>query len=167
MRTLLLASLLLMGCTVHAQTPEATVSDFYHFYLTDFVSDSNENPLTSAKMRQYVAKETLARLEAIQGIEEQEIVEADYFTYCQDYAPEWISALEVGAAQDDAGGKVLDVWLGIEGGKKLKLRDYLRKEDGNWKIYRVVDVSNGFEQNIFDDKAISAAKAHAATLSKN
>ncbi|WMY74088.1 YbjP/YqhG family protein [Buttiauxella selenatireducens] len=167
MRALLLVSLLLMGCTTRAQTPKATVRDFYHFYLTDFVSDGNENPLTSAKMQQYVAKETLTRLKAIQDIEEQEIVEADYFTYCQDYAAEWIPALEVGTARDDAGGKVLDVWLGIEGGKKLKLRDYLRQEDGNWKIYRVVDVSNGFEQNIFDDKAISAAKAHAATLSKN
>ena len=62
---------------------------------------------------------------------------------------------------------MLDVWLGIEDGKKRKLRDYLRQEDGNWKIYRVVDVSNGFEQNIFDDNAISAARAQAATLSQH
>ncbi len=167
MRILLLVSLLLMSCITHAQTPEVTVRDFYHFYLTDFVSDNHENPLNSAKMQQYVAKETLTRLKAIQDIEEQEIVDADYFTYCQDYAAEWIPALDVGTARDDAGGKVLDVWLGIEDGKKRKLRDYLRQEDGNWKIYRVVDVSNGFEQNIFDDNAISAARAQAATLSQH
>lgn len=167
MRALLLVSLLLMGITTHAQTPEATVRDFYHFYLTDFVSDSHENPLNSAKMQHYVAKETLTRLKAIQDIDEQEIVEADYFTYCQDYAAEWVAALDVGTARDDTGGKVLDVWLGIQDGKKLKLRDYLRKEDGTWKIYRVVDISNGYEQNIFDDQAISAARAQAATLSQH
>ena len=72
MRTLLLISLLLMSCITHAQTPEATVRDFYHFYLTDFVSDNHENPLNSAKMQQYVAKETLTRLKAIQDIKEQE-----------------------------------------------------------------------------------------------
>lgn len=51
--------------------------------------------------------------------------------------------------------------------KKSQLRDYLRLEDGKWKIYRVVSVSDGYEQNIFDDKAITAAKAYAETIPKS
>ncbi|MFP2420685.1 DUF3828 domain-containing protein [Pseudescherichia vulneris] len=105
-------------------------------------------------------------LKDIQGIQEQEIVSADYFTYSQDYAAQWIPALAVGTAVDYAGGKVMNVWLGIEDGKTKQLRDYLRLEDGKWKIYRVVSVSDSYEQNIFNDNTITAAKAYAETMPK-
>lgn len=166
MRALILLSLFLTGCTAHIQTPETTVKDFYIFYLNAWVSDSHADSPDSPQMKQYVAKDTLARLKTIQGLEEQEIVEADYFTYSQDYAQEWIPALEVGKAKDFAGGKVIDVWLGMQDGKKYQLRDYLRLEDQKWKIYRVVNVSDGFEQNIFDDRAIAAARAHSLSIQK-
>jgi hypothetical protein len=58
----------------------------------------------------------------------------------------------------------MNVWLGVEDGKTKQLRDYLRLEDGKWKIYRVVSVSDSYEQNIFDDNAIAAAKAYAETI---
>lgn len=166
MRALILLALFLTGCTSHIPAPEATVKDFYVFYLNAFVSDSHADSLDSPQMKQYVAKDTLARLKTIQSLEEQEIVEADYFTYSQDYAEEWIPALEVGKARDGAGGKVIDVWLGMQDGKKYQLRDYLRLEDQTWKIYRVVNVSDGFEQNIFDDKAIAAARTYAQSIQK-
>ncbi|MDX6041337.1 YbjP/YqhG family protein [Scandinavium lactucae] len=164
MRIILLLSLVLTGCAAHIQAPEATVKEFYTFYLNAYVSDNHADDLGSPQMRQYITKDTLARLKDIQGIKEQEIVSADYFTYSQDYAAKWISALEVGAAEDYTGGKVMNVWLGIEDGKTKQLRDYLRLEDGKWKIYRVVSVSDSYEQNIFDDNAISAAKAYAETI---
>jgi hypothetical protein len=166
-RIMLLLTLALSGCASHIQTPEATVKAFYSFYLNAYVSDSGADDPGSPQMRQYIARDTLARLKNIQAISEQEIISADYFTYSQDYAAEWIPALEVGGAEDYAGGKVLNVWLGIEEGKTNQLRDYLRLEDGKWKIYRVVSVSDGYEQNIFDDNAITAAKAYAETIPKS
>lgn len=167
MRIILLLSLALSGCASHIPTPEATVKAFYSFYLNAYVSDNGADDLGSPQMQQYIARDTLAKLKDIHSIHEQEIISADYFTYSQDYAAEWIPALEVGGAEDYAGGKVLNVWLGIEEGKKNQLRDYLRLEDGRWKIYRVVSVSDGYEQNIFDDNAITAAKAYAETIPKS
>lgn len=62
------------------------------------------------------------------------------------------------------GGKVVDVWLGVEDTKRIKIEVYLRLEDKDWKIYRVRNVSGNTEQYIFDDRAIASAKALAATM---
>ncbi|PLR37364.1 hypothetical protein CYR55_10535 [Chimaeribacter californicus] len=164
MRALFLFVLLLSGCTVSTATPEQQVDAFYHFYLEAFAGDSAESTYSSPTMRRYVAAETLGRLSAIEKIEEQQIVGSDYFIYGQDYAPEWIAGLQVGPAADYLGGKVLDVRLGREAGKTQRLRVYLRREQGLWKLYRVRNLSDQYEQPIFDDHALAAAQAHAATL---
>ena len=69
----------------------------------------------------------------------------------------------MGQSLEYMGGKVLDVQLGIQDGKSYPLKVYLRLEEGKWKIYRV-RAGDGYEQDIFDDKAIAAAKAYAATI---
>ncbi|WP_435952483.1 YbjP/YqhG family protein [Dryocola sp. BD626] len=165
MRIIILLCLLLSGCATHIPPAEITVREFYQFYLNAFVTDSQADDLNSSNMQRYVAKDTLARLKEIRAIYEQEIVEADYFTYSQDYAAEWIPALEIGKAKNFENGKVIDVWLGMQGGHKYHLIDYLRLEDGVWKIYRVRG-ENGYEQNIFDDKAIESARNDAATITR-
>jgi len=40
----------------------------------------------------------------------------------------------------------------------------MRTEDGKWKIYRVRNVTDNFEQRIFDDAAIEKARAYAREL---
>lgn len=47
---------------------------------------STENSAHKQKMTQWVSKKLLARLDAIYNMPEQEFLEADYFTYTQDYA---------------------------------------------------------------------------------
>lgn len=164
MRILFLFVLLLSGCAASTATPEQQVDAFYRFYLNAFVSDSGEDAYNSPIMRRYVAAETLSRLITIEKIGEQQIVGSDYFIYGQDYVPEWIAGLQVGPATDYLGGKMLDVRLGREAGNTQHLRVYLRHEQGRWKLYRVRNLSDGYEQPIFDDNALAAAQAHAITL---
>ena len=164
MRNVLLMCLLLTGCATQMDTPEKRTQDFYTFYLTAFVTDSKEDNLDSPKMREYIARSTLSRLQKILSIYEQEVIDSDYFTYTQDYAAEWIPDINVSNAINYASGKVVNVQLGVGNEQKLQLKVYLRIEDGKWKIYRVTDVSHHFEQYIFDDRAIAAAQHYAASI---
>ncbi|MCS3603838.1 hypothetical protein M2371_003073 [Buttiauxella sp. BIGb0471] len=164
MRALLLIfCMTLASCTAHIESPENRVEQFYLFYLNAFVSNNHQDDLDSAQMRDFVANDTRLRLKEVMSIYEQEIIGADYFTYAQDYAPEWMAGLKIGKSQDYMGGEALEVRLGCEGGKSYPLKVYLRLEEGKWKIYRV-RAGDGYEQDIFDDKAIAAARAYAATI---
>jgi hypothetical protein len=80
MRNVLLMCLLLTGCATQMDMPEKRTHDFYMFYLTAFVTDSKEDNLDSPKMRDYVAQDTLLRLQKISSLYEQEINGSDYFT---------------------------------------------------------------------------------------
>ena len=164
MRNVLLMCLLLTGCSAQMDSPEKRINDFYSFYLTAFVTDTHEDNLDSPKMRDYIAQDTLSRLQKISSLYEQEIIGSDYFTYTQDYAAEWIPDLSVSNAINSASGKVVNVQLGVGNERKLLLKVYLRIEDGKWKIYRVTDASHHFEQYIFDDRAIAAAQRYAASI---
>lgn len=84
MRNVLLMCLLLTGCATQMVTPEKRTHDFYTFYLMSFVTDSKEDNLDSLKMRDYIAQDTLSRLQKISSLYEQEIIGSDYFTYTQD-----------------------------------------------------------------------------------
>lgn len=125
------------------------VTGFYAAYLKEFTN--NPPPVyQSHEMQRYVASDTLNRLANVDAIPDQELVTSDYFTYTQDYDPAWIPAFKAGPVRDFLGGKIVDVWIGIDAGKHRHLETYLRWEDGAWKIYRVRDVSNNYESPIFD-----------------
>lgn len=153
MRILILLTLsLLTACTSQTSDNQQAikqVTDFYRFYLPAFLKDPPP-AYDSTEMHRYVAADTLNRLAAIDKIPEQEIVSADYFMYVQDYDAAWIPAFKAGPARTLMGGKVVDVWLGIDQGRTRHLEAYLKRENMTWKIYRVRDVSNNNEAPIFD-----------------
>jgi len=155
---------LLAGCTTSSQNVAQRVRDFYAFYLPAYAASSHEIDYSDARMKSFIASDTLRRLDMIQNIYEQEILRSDYFTYCQDYDAAWIPQLKIGKVLTDLDGKPVDVWLGIEDGKSIHLHVYLTSENGALKIFRVKDLTDNFEQNIFDDRAIMAAKGHANNL---
>ncbi|MGC8401360.1 hypothetical protein ACP3P6_14905 [Enterobacter mori] len=68
MRHVLLMCLLLTGCATQMITPEKRTHDFYTFYLMAFVTDSKEDNLDSLKMRDYIAQDTLSRLQKISSL---------------------------------------------------------------------------------------------------
>ena len=155
---------LLSACSSHPEQAQKRVFDFYSYYLNVYANSTGKIKPDPEKMKDYVAQETLNQLSVISYIYEQEIVGSDYYTYAQDNAADWIPRLRVGDAKDYFGGKYVNVWLGCENNKNYQIGVYLIKEDGRWKIYRVKDITDNYEQYIFDTHAIEKAKQHAATI---
>lgn len=160
-RLLLPAVILLVACSsVPNQNQQATeqAKEFYTSYLTQFGSNVTA-PYPSDKLNKYVSADTIGRINAIQDIPEQELMESDYFTYVQDYSSDWVPQLRVEGATPFLGGEVVQVMEGVENGGYIHLEAFLRREDGIWKIYRVRDVTNNHEHPIFNSGAIAQAKA--------
>lgn len=128
---------------------QKSVTAFYQFYLADFGDISPDNSVYKQKMAQWVSQKLLTRLDAIYNIPEQEFLDADYFTYTQDYATEWIHRLRTTPGVAEGNSQKVDVWLGIQDNKSLHLRVWTLKEDGQWKIWRVVDVGDNVEQKLY------------------
>ncbi|EED7439697.1 YbjP/YqhG family protein [Salmonella enterica] len=165
MKTFSLVALILLLCscsTPHHDSTQA-VKHFYTSWMIAFTNDLDTPDDATALMQRYVAKEVIHRLTLIQSLYEQEIMEADYFMYVQDYAPKWIPQLQVGKAHPFLGGEKVDVQLGTES-TPIHLEVYTRWEEGRWKIYRVRDAGNGYEQPIYDAGAITQAEAWSAKI---
>jgi len=153
----------LAGCTSQTPAPEKSASDFYHYYLPAF-DDPDKTAYSSEEMQHYVAADTLKRLATIEKIEEQEIYLSDYFFYGQDYDSNWVSALKVGKPVAFLGGVVVPVSVGKENGAYKALSVFMRRENGLWKIYRVRDDTDDYEQPIFDAGRLTGAQEHARKL---
>ncbi|EMC7916819.1 TPA: YbjP/YqhG family protein [Enterobacter kobei] len=162
-RIFLSFAMLLVGCTSAAnqdQSAQDATEAFYKSYLSAFGSD-DVRPYPADELRKYVSADTIARIDAIQDISEQELIESDYFTYTQDYSREWIPALRVENARPFLNGEVVQVLEGAAGGRSIHLEVFLRREDDAWKIYRVRDITNHHEHPIFNAGAITRAKSSA------
>lgn len=155
---------LLTSCVSGNNDAEKRVADFYHYYLPVFANSPGKIKPAPEKMHDYVSRETLTQLDVISHIYEQEIIDTDYYTYAQDYSVDWIPLLKVGKAQDVDGSKYVTVWLGCENDKTYQIGVYLKKEDRRWKIYRVKNVTDGYEHFIFDRQSIEKAKQHAKEI---
>ncbi|MFP8965941.1 DUF3828 domain-containing protein [Pokkaliibacter sp. CJK22405] len=148
---LFFAGLLLLGqSTLAAEhaSPASAVEQFYRGYVADFDGSNVDCHYCSQVVTTFVAPKTVARLQKVLSMPEQEILQADYFTYTQDYDPVWILALEVKEAPDFSTSKTLDVYLPVSEGKKLHLRVVVEDDQG-WKIVRVRDETDHYEQAIF------------------
>lgn len=150
----------LSACSVkHDSGVTTRVRSFYSLYLMSLTSSERE--FSNADLREYVSADTLSRIEQIESIPEQDLLESDYFAYAQDYDPAWVPALTVGPATTFMGGEVLPVWIGVENGGKIELEVFARRESDTWKIYRVRDVTDNYEHPIFNAGAIARARLAA------
>lgn len=73
--------MLLVGCSSTAsdnQDAKDATESFYKSYLYAFGSD-DARPYPADELRKYVSADTIARIDAIQEIYEQELIESDYF----------------------------------------------------------------------------------------
>ncbi|WP_353614096.1 DUF3828 domain-containing protein [Mangrovibacter phragmitis] len=128
---------------------QKSVTEFYKFYLAEYSKPTTDDVLHSPKMKQWVTKKLLDRLDAISNMSEEEYLEADYFTYTQDYSEEWASRLRTEPAVTDGDSERVDVWIGIQDNKSLHLQVWTHNEDGRWKIWRVIDAGNHQEQKLY------------------
>ncbi|WP_276642274.1 DUF3828 domain-containing protein [Siccibacter turicensis] len=159
MRTLILVVMCLLTACANSSGQTDAIKQaqaFYGSYLMALADDDSGYP--DSKLREYVSSDTLARIAMIQSMPEQDLLTSDYFTYTQDYDPAWIQALRVDNARLFMGGWVVQVRLVIEEGKTLRLEAFMRHESGIWKIYRVRDLTDGYEHPIFNSGAIAIAK---------
>lgn len=147
--SLLLACYLPFAGASSAPDVQKQVTTFYHFYLHALENTPPDEIIKTAEMRQYVSAKLLTRIAELYAMPEQELLSADYFTYTQDYDPAWIPRLNVSPPQADGDSMRLDVWLGIEDNKHSHLQVWTRKEAGEWKIWRVTDVGEHFEQKLY------------------
>ena len=161
MKALSLIALILSLCGC-STTQRDSAQDVKQFYLS-WMKDWTEERDTSVLLQRYVAKEVTDRLALIDTLYEQEIVQADYFMYVQDYAPAWIPLLRVGQAQPFLGGEKLNLQLGTESAP-IRLEVYTRWEEGRWKIYRVRDAGRHYEQPIYNAGEITRARAWSAEI---
>ena len=167
-RALLILALavLVAGCASRTvKSPEETTREFYQHYLQSIANVEPANTEQAANDRSrlikyYVSAETAKRIEQITGLDEQEILQSDYFTYSQDYDAEWIKRLETGKSVSFMGGVIVPVSLGLENNSQMLLEVFLRQEASRWKIYRVLDKTDSYEQPIFDDGRFNAAVKH-------
>ncbi len=160
---LIVLILLICGCTPSHRDSTQDVKQFYLSWMKNYTQDPDAPRETSALLQRYVAKEVIGRLALIDTLYEQEIVQADYFMYVQDYAPAWIPLLRVGQAQPFLGGEKLNLQLGTESAP-IRLEVYTRWEEGRWKIYRVRDAGRHYEQPIYNAGEITRARAWSAEI---
>ena len=160
---LIVLILLICGCTPSHRDSTQDVKQFYLSWMKNYTQDPDAPRETSALLQRYVAKEVIGRLALIDTLYEQEIMQADYFMYVQDYAPAWIPLLRVGQAQPFLGGEKLNLQLGTESAP-IQLEVYTRWEEGRWKIYRVRDAGRHYEQPIYNAGEITRARAWSAEI---
>lgn len=160
---LIVLVLLICGCTPSHRDSTQDVKQFYLSWMKNYTQDPDAPRETSALLQRYVAKEVIGRLALIDTLYEQEIMQADYFMYVQDYAPAWIPLLRVGQAQPFLGGEKLNLQLGTESAP-IQLEVYTRWEEGRWKIYRVRDAGRHYEQPIYNAGEITRARAWSAEI---
>jgi hypothetical protein len=127
-----------MGRTALAsepRTPDATVSEFYVWYLHDLEADHDPMHDERAELSGYVSKKLIAEIE--QKLNSADGMDADYFTKAQDYMDDWATHVMVAKSTINAGNAVLIVSLGATKDSLRRLRVTLVQEDKTWKIRTV------------------------------
>jgi hypothetical protein len=158
---------LLTGCAATGEsTSRDIVTQFYQHYMKLFTSDQNQSLIdySNPVYDKYVSADTIQRLKRIDGYYEQEIVSSDYFLYVQDYAPEWISEFHTGRVTPFLDGETVEVFLADAKHHFTQLLVYTRKENNQWKIYRVRNLTNHYEHAIYSSGDITAAQAWSEQL---
>ncbi|MFE4109360.1 DUF3828 domain-containing protein [Kosakonia sp. YIM B13611] len=134
---------------VSATDAQKSVAAFYHYYLHAFDTTPPPEMVQKPEMRAWVMEKLLTRIATVYEMPEQEFLDADYFTYTQDYSPDWIPRLKTTPAKTNGNSQVVDVWLGVEENKSQHLQVWTRKETGVWKIWRVVNITDNYEQKLY------------------
>ena len=118
-------------------TPDATLTAFYHWYLQELAG--NREPLQDdhAKLETYVSREMLRELDKLMNAPNG--LDADPFTGAQDYLEDWGWASNIAVANVRINGKhaAATVTLGTMGGLRNCLALSLVDESDSWKINSV------------------------------
>jgi Protein of unknown function (DUF3828) len=112
-------------------TPEATIKNFYAWYVREIVK--NKFPLTEqpAKMKQLI---TIRCYNENKRAYDKNEFDADYFIAAQDYDEKWATNVKVSNVKIVGNKATANVILDGKGDFDSKLKLKLIKEKGTWKI---------------------------------
>ncbi|NIF78728.1 DUF3828 domain-containing protein [Paraburkholderia sp. Cy-641] len=135
----------IMQSAVAAETPEATVREFYPWYIgKQDTRDAHYFQLTDNAIYRYVSKNTVDTLRddykhhRLPG-------DADYFTRVQDLDPHvWLETMLVHPAIMLDGVAVIPVTFGVKPQDRQNLVVFVAKENGHRRITKVEDTHNGY-----------------------
>jgi hypothetical protein len=138
----LVCVLLVCACGAHAQspassqnTPQATLTAFYHWYLEELAKSRDPLHDDRAKIEVYVSKGLLREIDrrskSAEGLDE------DYFIRAQDYLEDWASNIVVSEVQIKGTTASAVVTLGSTKQSRHPLSLNLIKEGDAWKISKV------------------------------
>jgi hypothetical protein len=117
-----------------AATPEDSIRNFYHWYVTNLVA--NRDPLKQRKeIRRYASERLLKQIDKM--VKGPDGLDGDYFVDAQDFDPLWAKNIAISAVQTQGDRSNAHVLLEGAKGMRKKLIVHLVKESGTWKVDRV------------------------------
>jgi hypothetical protein len=138
----LVCLLLVCAFGAHAQspdssqnTPQATLTSFYRWYLQEFAKSRDPLHDDPAKIEGYVSKKLLREIDRLN--KSSEGLDADYFIRAQDYLEDWASNIVVSDVQIKDRTASATVTLGATKESRYPLKLNLSKEGDVWKIAKV------------------------------
>jgi Protein of unknown function (DUF3828) len=120
-------------------SPEATVEQFYRWYVGNLKKHIEPRTDRSVEMRRFVTARLMSQLGRKAGVEEPD---ADYFLDAQDYDDAWED--RISTARQSSHGAVAVLLVTLDGPQipHHQLKVTLRKEDSAWKIDSVSGVQH-------------------------
>jgi Protein of unknown function (DUF3828) len=138
----LVCLLLVCASGAHAQspassqnTPQATLTAFYHWYLEALAKSRDPLHDDRAKIEVYVSKGLLREIDRLS--KSAEGLDEDYFIRAQDYLEDWASNIVVSDVQIKDGTASATVTLGATKQSRHPLALNLIKEGDAWKIAKI------------------------------
>ena len=116
-------------------TPQATLTSFYHWYLEALAKSGNPLEDDRAKIEVYVSKGLLREID--RRSKSSEGLDEDYFIRAQDYLEDWASNIVVSNVQIKDKTASATVTLGATKQSRHPLTLNLIKEGDAWKIAKV------------------------------
>ena len=126
----------LPAAAAEAPSPQATVTEFYQWYMHAVKADRYPLRDDQPTLRKYVAAALIARLKKADASDDPP--DADYFIQAQDWGDDWETNIAVTDALIERGTATLVVVLGAGAGSEhRRLRVGLVQAGGAWKIQSV------------------------------
>ena len=116
-------------------SPQATLVEFYHWYLDALMKHRVPIKDDGARIATYVGRARLQNLK--RRMNSPEGLDEDYFTRAQDYFDDWADNVAVSDVQIAAKTATANVILGATEESRHPLALQLLRENGRWKIARV------------------------------
>ena len=116
-------------------TPQATLTSFYHWYLEALAKSRDPLHDDRAKIEGYVSKGLLREIDRLS--KSSEGLDEDYFIRAQDYLEDWASNIVVSDVQIKDKTASATVTLGATKESRYPLALNLIKEGDAWKITKV------------------------------